>query len=324
MSKLANNLYNLSMLAMKDHYVDAVPLPGTIDYTTCTPGELEHMGRLVLERFGRDPRRWIGQGVDDIPSLVELLESMPQQTAPQSLVTLEESDANDDGLVVLFPGQYGLSRSFQRLAGLVPGANTVVGLDYDGLDESRPVARSMEECIALFRDELLGRRGAQLERMARSGRQLVMFGFCIGACYAHAMADCLKRELDLDIRLVYFDGHPAQWLSGTRMSAIFRQSKRALEIVRVKGDIERRLVRQGCRQMRLVGRHSAGMVDVDALLLRSSAISRSWELSSEAWEPYVRTCTQIDFNDLSHLDLIQLRQEGRIAQYLEPGYRFAA
>ena len=167
----------------------------------------------------------------------------------------------------------------------------------------RPCSRAWTYSIACFlekHEELVG-------RLANGGGEVVLFGFCIGGCYAHEFARILVERHDINVRLVIFDGHPAEWYLGTGARDLFRKTKKVLQIVRAKGRIERSLVRQGRRQLHLLGKHVSVELDVPALLLRSNSIEESWGLSQEAWQPFVRECQQVDIPDLSHLDLFQRR-----------------
>jgi thioesterase domain-containing protein len=324
MSILANNLYNLSLNAMGGQGSDEQPLPHALDFSEFEPDRRETMADLVAERFGRSCHRHLDADGGDIRSLARCLEGLPQESTPETVLTFRESMVDDGGLVVIFPGQHGLARSFQRLAGLIDDGHSVLACDYDGLDESVSSAKTMDDSAEVFYKRLVTKHHSLLNRIARNNGEVVLFGYCIGGCYAHAMADRLIKEHDLEVRLVFFDGHPAEWFSGVRTRDLFRKSRKALQIVRAKGNIERRLVRQGCRQFHLLGKHESPTIDIPAMLLRSVAISESWSLSSKAWEPYVRDCREVDFPDLSHLDLIQRRQEDRISDYLQPGYRIAS
>lgn len=129
----------------------------------------------------------------------------------------------------------------------------------------------------------------------------------------------LSRDHDLNIRLVFFDGPPAEWFSPTSMRSLLRSSKKALEFARIRGDLERRLVRQGRRQHHMLSKHATRKVDLPALLIRSYSVIESWDLSQRTWQPYVRECRHMDLLDISHIDLIQRRQETRISAFLEPG-----
>ena len=324
MNILANQLYNLSMIASGHDGQSDRPLPGTVDFGSFGPEALKVMGDLVLERFGLDCHQHLRQDGGGISRLVTVLNSLPQVATPDTLVSFRESDDPRAGMVVFFPGKHGAVRSFQNFADLVDPRNSVLGFDYDGLDrESRP-ASTMNDTIEVMYRELVGRHAERLERMRASRRELVLFGFCLGSCYAHALAGRLSRDHDLEIRMVFFDGHPAEWFSDTSPRDLLRKTRDALRVVRRKGDIDRRLVRQGRRQHHMLGRHASLPVDHPALLILSNSVGVSWELCADAWKPLVRECTQIAYPDLSHMDLMQRQQESRIVEHVQPVCRISA
>ena len=320
MSILANNLYVLSQIAMARHGDLDCPLPNQVRFSDLKNESIRDFTSLVTERFGRTWEGDLRQGDLDIRMLAKKLEGLPQSTSPEIMHTFRERDLPDTGMVIFFPGQHGMARAFHRFADLIDDRHSVLGFDYDGLDERIGPSKSMVSSVECFHRRMLERHAGLLDRLAENGGEVVLFGFCLGGCYAHEFARRLLQEHDLKVRLVIFDGHPAEWYSVTGTRELFRKTKRALKQARTRGSIDRLLVRQGRRQIHLLGKHRSGKVDVPALLLRSSSVHESWGLSKESWTPHVGSCRQVDLPDLSHLDLFQRRQEKRIFHYLEPGF----
>ena len=319
MSLLANNIYNLSLSMMMDDPVFKPPLPTAVDFGTFTPERIDLLGDLVTERFGRSCHEHLREVGGGIKQLAATLEKTPQITAPNTVLNFRVSSRSGAGLVILFPGLHGLARSFYKLSECIPGQHSVIAFDYDGLDSENPPSKSLDQSIESFYNGLVRDHPGMLDEMSRSGQEVVLFGLCLGSCFAHAFAHRLSRDHDLNIRLVFFDGHPAEWFSRTNMRSLLRSSKKALEFARTRGDLERRLVRQGRRQHHMLSKHTSRKVDFPALLIRSNSVGESWDLSQQSWEPYVRECRQMDLPDISHIDLIQRRQEARISRFLEPG-----
>lgn len=319
MSLLANNIYNLSLSLMMDDPEFNPPLPTAVDFGTFTPEKLDLLGDLVAERFGRSCHKHLREVGGGIKQLAASLEKTPQRTAPKTVIKFRMSSRPDSGLVILFPGQHGLGRSFQKLSECIPVHHSVIAFDYDGLQSETPPSKNVDQSIESFFNGLLRDHPGILDEMSRSGQEIVLFGFCLGSCFAHAFAHRLSRDHDLNIRLVFFDGHPAEWFSRTSMRSLLRSSKKALEFARIRGDLERRLVRQGRRQHHMLSKHATRKVDFPALLIRSYSVIESWDLSQRTWQPYVRECRHTDLLDISHIDLIQRRQETRISAFLEPG-----
>ena len=323
MSLLANNIYNLSLSLMMDDPEFKPPLPTAVDFGTFTPERLDLLGDLVTERFGRSCHEHLREVGGGIKQLAATLEKTPQLTVPKTVLNFRMSSRPDAGLVILFPGQHGLGRSFHKLSECIPGHHSVISFDYDGLDSETPPSKNVDQSIESFFNGLLRDHPGILDAMSRSGQEVVLFGLCLGSCFAHAFAQRLSRDHDLNIRLVFFDGHPAEWFSRTSMRSLLRNSKKALEFARTRGDLERRLVRQGRRQHHMLSKHTSKKVDFPALLIRSNSVVESWDLSRQSWQPYVRECRHIDLHDISHIDLIQRRQELRISGFLEPGAALA-
>ena len=321
MSILANNIYNLSLIALGNSGQSDQPFPGDVDFNSFDPEALAIMEDLLMERFGRSCHEHLRESGGGINRLVAVLESLPQVATPKTLLSFKESDDPRSGLVLFYPGKHGMARSFQNFASLIDGPNTVLACEYDGIDRASRPARTVKETIENMYRELLAGHADLLRRLEASRREVVLFGFCLGSCYAHAMARRLSRDHDLAIRMVFFDGHPAEWFSGTSPRELLRTSKKALSIVRRRGRLERRLVRQGRRQHHMLSRYASLPVDHPALLILSNSVGVSWSLCSDAWQPLVRECTQIACTDLSHLDLIQRQQEFRIVEHLQPGCR---
>ena len=319
MSLLANNIYNLSLSLMVDDPEFNPPLPTAVDFGTFAPERLDLLGDLVTERFGRPCHKHLSEVGGGIMQLAATLEKTHQATVPKTVLNLTMSSRPDAGLVILFPGQHGLARSFQRLAECIPGHHSVIAFDYDGLDSQNPPSKNVDQSIESFYEGMLRVDPGMLDDISSNGQEVVLFGLCLGSCFAHAFAERLFRDHDLNIRLVFFDGHPAEWFSRTSMRSLLRRSKRALEFARTRGDLERRLVRQGRRQHHMLSRHTSREVDSPALLIRSNSVGDSWDLCRQSWQPYVRECRHVDLPDVSHIDLIQRRQESRIACFLEPG-----
>lgn len=322
MSILANNLYILSQIAMARPGEIDCPLPNRLLFKNLNSESILHFTSLVNERFGRILDEDFQQDQMGIKMLAKKLEGLPQSSSPESLHTFRESRHPDAGMVIFFPGQHGLARAFHRFADLINDRNSVLAFDYDGLDERIGTSKTMDASVDLFYRRLVEKHEALLNRLAAGGGEVVLFGFCLGGCYAHEFARRLLQDHDLKIRLVIFDGHPAEWYSGTGTREIIRKTKKALQMVRAKGAIERLLVRQGRRQIHLLGKQVSSNLDISALLLRSNSIHASWGVSEDAWKPHVGDCQHVDLSDLSHLDLFQRRQEARISPYLQPGYRF--
>ena len=323
MSLLANNIYNLSLSLMMDDPEFKPPLPNTVDFETFTPEEVDRLGDLVTERFGRPCHEHLREVGGGIKQLAATLEKTPQLTAPKTVLNLRISSRPDAGLVILFPGQHGLGRSFQKLSECVPGDHSVIAFDYDGLDLETPPSKDVDQSMESFYNGLRRDHPGILDEMSRSGREVVLFGLCLGSCFAHAFAQRLSRDHDLNIRLVFFDGHPAEWFSRTSIRSLLRSSKKALEFARTRGDLERRLVLQGRRQHHMLTKHISRKVDFPALLIRSNSVVESWDLSRQSWQPYVLECRHVDLPDISHIDLVQRRQEALISGFLEPGASLA-
>jgi thioesterase domain-containing protein len=322
MSILANNLYNLSLIAMGDQGDVEAPLPTRLDFSKFDSASIAHFERLVASRFGRSWDIDIQHAGLDLKALAQELEQLPQVSSPERIHTFRETQFRDAGMVLFFPGQHGLARTFQRFTDLIDDRHSVLAVDYDGIDERFISSKTMQQSVDVFYRMLLQKHEELVNRLAKGGGEVVIFGFCIGGCYAHDMARHLVERHDLNVRLVIFDGHPAEWYSGTGARELLRKTKKILQMVRAKGRIERNLVRQGRRQIHLLGKHVSVELDVPALLLRSNSIEESWGLSKDVWQPFVRECQQVDIQDLSHLDLFQRRMESRISPYLQPGYRF--
>ena len=324
MSIFANQLYNLSMIASGHAGQSDRPLPGQVDFGSFDPEALGVMGDLVLERFGLACHDYLRESGGGISRLVAVLDALPQVATPKSLVTFRESDDPLSGLVIFFPGKHGAVRSFHNFANLIGTPNSVLGFDYDGLDQDARPASTINETIEDMYRDLVGGHAELLDRLQSSRRELVLFGFCLGSCYAHALARRISLDYDLEIRMVFFDGHPAEWFGDTSPRDLLRKTREALRIVRRKGEIDRRLVRQGRRQHHMLSSHASLPTDHPALLILSNSVGASWNLCSEAWKPLVRECRQIDFSDLSHMDLMQRQQEFRIVEHVEPGCRASA
>ena len=321
MSLLTNNIYNLSLSLRTDDSEFEIPLPTAVDFGSFISEKLDRLGDLITERFGRSCHEHLREVGGGIMQLASTLEKSPQVTVPKTVLNLKMSSRPDAGLVILFSGQHGLGRSFQRLSECIPGDHSVIAFDYDGLDSNSPPVKSVDQSIDLFVNALLREHPGILDEMASSGQEVVLFGLCLGSCFAHAFAHRISRDHDLNIRLVFFDGHPAEWFSRTSMRSLLRSSKKALHFARTRGDLERRLVRQGRRQHHMLSKHTSGKLDFPALLLLSNSVGDSWDLSQESWQPYVRSCRHVDLLDISHIDLIQRRQELRVSSFLEPGAR---
>ena len=56
---------------------------------------------------------------------------------------------------------------------------------------------TVKETIENMYRELLAGHADLLRRLETSRREVVLFGFCLGSCYAHAMARRLSRDHDL-------------------------------------------------------------------------------------------------------------------------------
>ena len=319
MSKLANQLYNLSMIASGHASQSDRPLPGSIDFGSFGPEGQGVMGDLVLERFGVACHDHLTECGGGIGQLVKALDSLPQVVTPKTIVSFRESDDPRSGMVIFFPGRHGAVRSFHNFASLIDTRNSVLGIEYDGLDRDSKPASSMRDAIEKMYRDLVGSHAERLDRLQSSRRELVLFGFCLGSCYAHALARRISLDYDLQIRMVFFDGHPAEWFRDTTPRDLLRKPKNALKVVRGKGDLDRRLVRQGQRQHHILSRHASLPVDHPALLILSNWVGDSWSLCSEAWQPLVCECRQITYSDLSHMDLMQRRQEFRIVEHVQPG-----
>ena len=324
MSILTNNLYTLSLIAMGAADQVNPPLPMDVDFESMERESIDTLCDLIQERFGRSCHDHLRECGGGIKLLAQTLERLPQITAPKTLVSFKSSTQSQSGMVLFFPGQHGLARSFQNFSTLIDDRHSVLACEYDGLDQTSKPASTMSETIEDLYETLYGEQEARLKSLESSEQEVVLFGFCIGSCYAHAMAQKLARNHDLNIRLVFFDGHPAEWFTETSPRDIFRKSKKALQLVRSKGSIERSLVRQGRRQFHMLRKHASPRVDHPALLIRSNSVGASWSLCSDAWAPLVRECQHVDCTDLSHLDLIQRRQEARISEYVQPGYQAPA
>ena len=321
MGLLANNIYNLSLSLVTDDSEFETSLPTAVDFGSFTPERIDLLGDLITERFGRSCHEHLREVGGGIMQLASTLEKSPQVTVPKTVLNLKMPSRPDAGLVILFSGQHGLGRSFQKLSKCIPGDHFVIAFDYDGLDSNSAPVKSVDQSIDLFFNALLRDHPGILDEMASSGQEVVLFGLCLGSCFAHAFAHRISRDHDLNIRLVFFDGHPAEWFSKTSVRSLFRSSKKALEFARTRGDLERRLVRQGRRQHHMLSKHTSRKVNFPALLIRSNSVGASWDLTQESWQPYVRSCRHVDLLDISHIDLIQRRQESRISSLLEPGAR---
>lgn len=324
MSILANNLYNLSLMAMESEHRRKPPLPGDVNFSSMTEEGIERLGNLILERFGRSCHDHLRNSDGGIKLLAKTLEGLPQISAPKNLISFNTSTDPDSGMVLFFPGQHGLAHSFEHFATLIDERHSVFACEYEGLDQGSKPTNTMRQTTEKLYQTLDGEHADLFRQLEASQQEVVLFGFCLGSCYAHDMAGHLGQKHDLNIRLVFFDGHPAEWFTETSPRDIFRKSKKALQLVRRKGQIERSLVRQGRRQLHMLSKHASSRVNHPALLIRSNSVGSSWSLCSDAWAPHVRECQHVDCLDLSHLDLMQRRQEARISKYVQPGYQASA
>ena len=324
MSLLANNLYNLALTLMVDDPGFETPLPTAVDFNSFSRSRRDLLGDLIMERFGRSCHDHLRERGGGIKLLAEALERAPQSNSPKTILDFRKSSDPDAGIVFLFPGQHGLGRSFQKLSSCIDGPLSVFAFDYDGLDSDATPCKSVEQSIDHFHECLLREHPETLKNAVDNDREVVLFGLCLGSCFAHAFADRLRRDHDLNVRLVFFDGLPAERISQTGMRSLLRSTRKALRNVRSRGGLERLLVRQGRRQRHMLSKHVTPAVDCPALLIRSNSVAESWDLSAESWAPFVRECRHVDLEDVSHIDLIQRRQESRISCFLQPGSSTAA